>query len=47
MDFIGLHCTRMQGSLLRDVMSVRELGGISKKDEMPLTTILEVDIFDV
>ncbi|XP_070015912.1 uncharacterized protein [Nicotiana sylvestris] len=35
------------GELIKRYDECQRAGGISKKDEMPLTTILEVDIFDV
>ncbi|XP_070013005.1 uncharacterized protein [Nicotiana sylvestris] len=35
------------GELMKRCDECQRAGGISKKDEMPLTTILEVDIFDV
>ncbi|XP_070022335.1 uncharacterized protein [Nicotiana sylvestris] len=36
-----------EGELVKKCDECQRAGGISKKDEMPLTTILEVDIFDV
>ncbi|XP_070015598.1 uncharacterized protein [Nicotiana sylvestris] len=35
------------GELIKRCDECHRVGGISKKDEIPLTTILEVDIFDV
>ncbi|CAA7045911.1 unnamed protein product [Microthlaspi erraticum] len=43
----GLLCLRMQQASLPSVIRAKGKGSITKRDEMPLNPILEVEIFDV
>ena len=46
LDFIGLQYIRILEISLLHVISARE-GNISKRDEMPLSNIFEIELFDL
>ena len=46
-DSISLPYSRMQGFFVYTCEKCQRMGSISKRDELPLQPILEVELFDI